>query len=48
VAPDAGAQPADPHAAPGAPDAQPSAPRESRPGFNERIDELMRRAKKAQ
>lgn len=48
VAPDAGTQPADPRAAPGAPDAQPSAPRESRPGFNERIDELMRRAKKAQ
>jgi len=48
VAPDAGTQPADPHAAPGAPDAQPLAPRESRPGFNERIDELMRRAKKAQ
>jgi len=48
VAPDAGTQPVDPHAASGAPDAQPSAPRESRPGFNERIDELMRRAKKAQ
>ena len=48
VAPDAGTHPTDPLSAPGAPDAPPSAPRESRPGFNERIDELMRRAKKAQ
>ena len=45
LAPDAGANPAD---ASSAPDAQPATPRESRPGFNERIDELMRRAKKAQ
>ena len=45
VAPDAGANPAD---ASSAPDAQPATPRESRPGFNDRIDELMRRAKKAQ
>lgn len=45
VAPDAGARPADATSAPGA---QPATPRESRPGFNERIDELMRRAKKAQ
>ena len=45
VAPDAGANPVD---ASSASDAQPATPRESRPGFNERIDELMRRAKKAQ
>ena len=45
VAPDAGANPAD---ASSASDAHPATPRESRPGFNERIDELMRRAKKAQ
>jgi hypothetical protein len=48
VAPDAAAHPTDATAAPAAPDAQPATPRESRPGFNERIDELMRRAKKAQ